>query len=268
MSKVIAAIDNSPAARPVLAASAAIADLLQADLEALHVCEDGDAAARSAAEVAGVPISVRRGPVVSTLAEAGRPPVVAAVVVGARALATGPRPAGHVALQLAGVLPKPLVVVPPDATVPSRVGRILVPLDGSRATADALAETMVLASARDVELVVLHVRDVASIPLFNDQPHHEAEAWTHEFLRRNCPHPDRIRLEVRIGIPGRHVLTMAERATVDLIALGWSQHLGEGRAAVIREVLERSGVPVLLVPVPARVPADDDHPSPRSRLLV
>jgi nucleotide-binding universal stress UspA family protein len=41
MSKVLAAIDNSAAARPVLASAAALADLLGAELEAIHVREDG-----------------------------------------------------------------------------------------------------------------------------------------------------------------------------------------------------------------------------------
>lgn len=39
----------------------------------------------------------------------------------------------------------------------------------------------------------------------------------------------------------------------DLIALGWSQELAGGGAAVVREALERSRVPVLLVPVGAPI---------------
>ncbi len=42
MSKVIAAIDNSPASRPVLAMARAVAAALGASLDVLHVLEDDD----------------------------------------------------------------------------------------------------------------------------------------------------------------------------------------------------------------------------------
>ena len=43
MNIVLAAIDNTAAARPVLAAAVAFADLLDAEVEAVHAREDGDA---------------------------------------------------------------------------------------------------------------------------------------------------------------------------------------------------------------------------------
>ena len=49
---------------------------------------------------------------------------------------------------------------------------------------------------------------------------------------------------------------VATAAGADLIALGWSQDLTPDRAAVVREVLTRSEVPVLLLPCAAA-----DHPS-------
>lgn len=48
-----------------------------------------------------------------------------------------------------------------------------------------------------------------------------------------------------------------------MIALGWAQELAEGRAAVVREALERSRVPVLLVPVAAQVDVAADGLSAR-----
>ena len=98
-------------------------------------------------------------PVLAALAEAGRAPEVVAVVLGARGVRSGRRPAGHVALELALSLPKPLVVVPPDARLRKGLRRILVPLNGRRTTAVALAETLMLASGQEIELVVLHVYD-------------------------------------------------------------------------------------------------------------
>jgi hypothetical protein len=109
----------------------------------------------------------------------------------------------------------------------------------------------------------LHVHELDSLPLFTDQPQHELTAWAQEFLRRHCPHPEHVRLEVRIGVPGQHVLNVAEQIGADLIALGWAQELAGGRAAVVHEALERSRVPVLLVPVSAQVDAAAARPSDR-----
>jgi nucleotide-binding universal stress UspA family protein len=253
MTKVLAAIDNTSAARPVLAAATAFADLLDADVEAIHAKEDGGRTARAAAEAAGVPLRMSGAHVVPMLLEEGGAAEVAALVLGARAIPAGPRPAGHVALRLAVSLPKPLVVVPPDATVPSAFDRILVPLNGERTTTAALAKLLTLARDRELEVVVLHVHELDSLPLFTDQPHHELTSWAREFLRRHCPHPDQVRLDVRIGFPGEHVIRVATQIDADLIVLGWAQELAEGHAAVVREALGRSCVPVLLVPVATRV---------------
>ena len=56
MTKVIAALDNSLAAKPVLATALALGRLLDADPELIHVSIDGDRTARSAADVARLPL--------------------------------------------------------------------------------------------------------------------------------------------------------------------------------------------------------------------
>lgn len=249
--KIIAAIDNSAVARPVLDVASVLADVLGAEVEAVHAREDGEQTARAEAEAAGIPLRSITKPVVAALLEAGAEPDVVAIALGARGIEPGRRPAGHVALQLALSLPKPLVVVPPEATGALR--RILVPLNGRRVSASALAQTLMLASHRELEVVVLHVHDQESIPLFSDQRQHELESWVDEFLRRHCPCPELVRLETRIGTPDENVLQVAEETAADLIALGWSQDLSPGRAAVVRAALERSRVPLLLIPTGAKV---------------
>jgi len=252
MSKVLAAVDNSAAARPVLAAAAAIAELLEAEVEGIHVREDGDRTARTAAEAGGVTLRAVRGPVIGALVRAAEQEDVAAIAVGARGTSVGRRPAGHVALELIVSVRKPVLVVPPQAPAPLALRQILVPLNGTRVTTAALASTIELARGSDVDVIVLHVHDHVSVPLFGEQPQHELEAWAREFLARHAPHLERVRLEVRTGIPAAEVLRVARDAEADLVALGWAQDLSEGRAAVVREVLERSEVPVLLVPVAVR----------------
>ena len=53
------------------------------------------------------------------------------------------------------------------------------------------------------------------------------------------------------GAPGVCVVDVAEAETVDLIALSWSQDLGNGKAQTVQQVLTTSPVPVLLLPAPA-----------------
>jgi nucleotide-binding universal stress UspA family protein len=256
MSKVLAAIDNSAAARPVLSTAVAVAGLLGAEVEAVHAREDGFRTALAAAEAAGVLLRETRTRGVRGLVQAAEDADVAQVVLGARATHGGRRPAGHVALELARSLSKPLVVVPPEVPLPVVLRRILVPFDGTRATADALAATVRLACRSKLEVIALHVYEYADLPLFSDQPQHEFDAWAHEFLRRHSPDPDLVALETRVGEPGEHVLRVAREARADMVALGWSQHLDQGRAAVVREVLAGSPLPVLLVPIDARLEDD------------
>jgi nucleotide-binding universal stress UspA family protein len=154
---------------------------------------------------------------------------------------------------------KRLVLVPPDAPLPVSLDRILVPLDGSAATDEALAATVRLACRASLDVVALHVHEYADLPLFTDQPQHEADAWAREFLRRHCPRPDLVSLVSRVGAPGEHVLRVAEAAGADMVALGWSCRLGEGRAAVVRDVLAGTSIPVLLVPVD--VPVETGEPA-------
>lgn len=253
MCVVLAAIDNSAAASPVLAAATALARPLGSQVEAVHVREDGRATAAAAARAAGVGLREIEAPVrESLLAESARPDVEA-LVVGMRGLPAGPRPAGHVALELMVAIRKPLVVVPPGAPVPARLRRALVPVDATRVTAEALSQVSELVCGSEVEVIVLHVYEAESIPAFTDQIQHETEAWGSEFLARYCRALEgALRLELRIGTPGESVADAIRETDPDLVALAWAQDLSPGRAAVVREVLARATAPVLLVPVGTR----------------
>jgi nucleotide-binding universal stress UspA family protein len=161
-------------------------------------------------------------------------------------------------------LEKPLVVVPPIRRVPERIERVLVPLDGTEASAAAVRAVIRLAEEQDIEVVVLHVQDEHAIA-FSDQPHHETEAWGREFVARWCRCPaGKVQLELRVGLPGEHVVDVARELDVDLIALGWRRNLEPGRAAVVREALGPSEVPVLLIPL---TPLSAQDPSVRRLIL-
>jgi nucleotide-binding universal stress UspA family protein len=177
---------------------------------------------------------------------------VALAVVGVRGHPAGRRPAGSTALAVATSAAKPVVVVPPEPRDPPPAGlhRVLVPLDGTADTARAVEQTMGWFAGSGVEIVSLHVFDATTVPRFWDRPEHDHAAWTREFLARNAPVAG-ARLEVRSGWPADRVLEVASAERADMIALGWGRRLAPDRAAVVREVLTRTPVPVILLPRPA-----------------
>ena len=98
-----------------------------------------------------------------------------------------------------------------------------------------------------VAIVSLHVFDAATVPRFWDRPEHDHAAWSREFLARNAPAAGR-HLEVRSGWPSDRILEVAGTERADMIALGWRRRLAPDRAAVVRDVLARTPVPVILLP--------------------
>jgi nucleotide-binding universal stress UspA family protein len=249
MSTVLAAIDNSAAAGPVLAAANAIASRLGWEVEALHVREDGDVGARAAAAAAGVELREVEGSPREEIAGVVRRSEVAALVVGARDF-PAPDVLGSTAGGLVTETEKPVVVVPPGTDPMRSFRRILIPLDASSTDDEGFRRGLDLLCAAEVEIVVLHVGFAESLPMFEDQPQHETDAWMAEFLRRNCPVPPHgVTLELRTGRPGERVVDVAAQIEADLVAIGWKRQLEPGRAAIVREVLGRSKTPVVLFPL-------------------
>jgi nucleotide-binding universal stress UspA family protein len=253
MMKALAALDNSLSAKTVLANAGALASLAGAELEAVHVRVDGGRTALGTAEAAGVPLRALSGDLVEQLLAAARADDVIAVAVGARGSAMSRRPLGGVALAVAGGLPKPVLVVPPEAEARTSYRRILLPLEGTVEASEAVESILELARSASVAVLVLHVFDQESVPAFSDQPQHEHPAREREFLHRHVPGGLHVvELETRVGRSGELIPAVAETRDCDLIALVWSQELSAGRAPVVRETLERSRRPILLVPIQHR----------------
>jgi nucleotide-binding universal stress UspA family protein len=202
---------------------------------------------------------------------AGR--VVDAVEAQGVDLAVLPYTAGHSGRLVNDVIARsrsPIVIVPvrAGALVPRRISRILVPLDGTAESAETVSDLVAMFGASGVDILVLHVFDRATVPPMWDQPVHAARSWSEEFLARFCDLPD-AHVELRSGVAGEQILDVAAEEQVDLIALGWSQHLTPGRARTVRATLARATIPVLLLPlVSSDPPATHGHPplaaAPRS----
>jgi nucleotide-binding universal stress UspA family protein len=250
MKTVLVALDNSLAGKAVVGCARALAVLLDADVEALHVRVDGERTARSTAEAADLPLRAVSGGVVERLVEAGGPENIVALAIGARGTRQARHPLGSTAAAVATALPKPVLIAPPDADPPPEFRRVLVPLEGTLSSSLAPRAIFELARAAEVDILALHVHDQDSIPAFTDHPQHERPAWAREFLHRYLPWGlGSVQLETRVGRSGELIPDVAEECDCDLIALGWSQALAAGRGPVVRETLQRSRRPVLLVPV-------------------
>lgn len=252
MKAILAAVDTSAAARPVLQVAAALGQVLQLPVIGLHVRQDGEHPARLLAGGVGVPLRLANGaPAVAIVAALGDADVALAVL-GVRGSPAGRRPAGSTALAVATRATKPVVVVPPEPLDPPPAGlhRVLVPLDGTPDAARAVEQAMGWFAGSGVEIVSLHVFDAATVPRFWDRPEHDHAAWSAEFLARNVPATS-ARLQVRSGWPSDRILEVATAERADMIALGWRRRLAPDRAAVVREVLARTPVPVILLPSPA-----------------
>lgn len=252
MTSLLAALDDSAAARPVVATAIALAPYWDADVIAVHVGDGTGRNARNAAASAGVSLQETSGDVVAQLLDTARDDQIVAVVVGARGRPGGRRPAGHIAQELLRRCEKPVVVVPPDAPAVGTLRRMLVALEGDAPHSQMLAPLFDWARGKDMEIVAVHVDDEADLPRFADQVQHETTAFTTEFLARHAPTAnDDAHLELRIGVPAEQVLAVADDLAADLLAVAWSRHLEPGRVRFVSHVLEHSRIPVLLVPTAA-----------------
>jgi nucleotide-binding universal stress UspA family protein len=254
MSVVLAAIDNSAAARPVLDFARELGRLLGADVETLHV-DDQSGPPRSADAIARslhLPVQVKSGDIVHTITASAEERDAIAVVLGARAVPAGASPAGHVTMELVQLLGIAVIVVPPQAVARS-LSRVLVAVEGdgeSHALRHILQD---LRPRHDLEIIALHVFELDQLPMFGDQPVLETEAWAEEFGRRALSVGEgKIRLEVRVGDAARTLEEVARELDVDLVALAWHRDLADGHGRLVRTLLAEADVPVLLLPLRGR----------------
>ncbi len=249
MTVVLAAIDNSAAALPVLRAAAAMAHALGVEALAVHVREGEHETAAAAADHAGVSIEVLDGDPVDRIVEASARPAVGLVVVGARRHRAGRRPSGHVAHAVMTQVRKPVLVVPPDTRLPEseRFERVLIPLEGTEDSSDAVAAEMHALARAGADITVVHVFHPGTVPRFWDQAGHAHQSWATEFLAHWCAQPGAA-LFLRSGDVAGAILDVAVGEAIDLIVLGWSQDMTGDRARIVRDLVSRSEVPVLLTP--------------------
>lgn len=259
---ILAAVDSDTVAPAVLEAGRSLARVLQADLEAVHIGGDGIATTQALARTANVSLRLLPGSSVDSLTGALDAEDVLLGVLGSRGSPGGRRPVGSTTFAVIHKVKKPLVVVGPEvaADQTARLQRVLVPLDGSDATAEAIQAIARRLCASSVRVTALHVFDKEHVPQFLDHMPEALETWNTEFLERYFEECE-VRLETRAGESPAAVLEVAATESADMIVLSWGQDLSPDRANLVREVLTSASVPVMLVPLKPGVPRDVLEPS-------
>jgi nucleotide-binding universal stress UspA family protein len=206
--------------------------------------EVGDAAERIAASTQTGAVAFLVLPV-----ESDGPDPCGLGVVGARAL----RQAGS-----------NVIIVRPGCK-PRRIGRILVPLDGTPSTAAAITPAGELARLAGASLDIVMVGRIElptplavelgsmATPPYVDQPQHEWPAFSQEFTERflraigHCPRGVPTRFFLRAGDPAGEILRAANELESDLIALVWHGGCEGDHGVVFRRVLRATALPVLVL---------------------
>jgi len=251
MSIVVAVLDSSAAARPVLEVAQRIGEMTESRVEAVHVRSDPLKSVETPESLAArneVPFQVLDGTVEPEILRTMDRADVLVGVIGARATTGGRRPVGRTTLHVIARMNKPVVVVPPDLIAPGSFRRLLVPLEGTEESSQPVLDRLGPLLRSDVEVVVLHVFTDVTQPAMLDRPLRDLQMMGREFLTRHYPHAAGI--EFRPGPVAMRVAEVSQEQSIDLIVLSWSQDISAERARVVREVLSASALPVLLLPAP------------------
>jgi nucleotide-binding universal stress UspA family protein len=148
-----------------------------------------------------------------------------------------------------------------DEGVPSRpvtLERILVPVDFSDCSLDALAYASVVAQQAGASLMLLHVLEPVSYGLdftldFSRTRQAESQIWTKrlEELAATHQHPDMpIEYRLRGGFPADSILDSAQTLPCDLIVMGTHGRRGISHTisgSVAEAVLRKARCPVVAV---------------------
>jgi len=277
-------LDGSPAAARIVPVVQTIASRLHAPVRLLAITEHAAQPARPLA-TAGLPARVVALPFAipplespaDTIIREARQHKSRLIALSAHSHALGSEHwLGHVTQEILRRAPCSVLVVRPEISEryaqdhPS-LARILLPLDGAPSTAAVMAREELRGWVRALKpgrgpgtaeeanataLEVLHVvtqtagggeAGTMMGPYYMDQPYHEWQSWTREFLARFCTVLDYEPLDVivRVGDPGREIVRVAQERQSDLVMMSWKGELDGGRAAAVETVLRHAPCPVL-----------------------
>lgn len=271
---ILVPLDGSESSAAVIPVARVLGEVLGATVRIFHVADEPVEQAAlmrrlrlKPREIIGLVVDSAQGVPLDEIKHAAARHHTRLVVMGTQGWTAEPeRALGHVAEQALLTITQPLVLVRRDvgerfAARGRGLARILVPLDGSPSTAQALGPAAELACAADASLDIVHVVDARrppapeagtmSVPMYVDQPHHGWENWSREFISRfcGCFHREPGNVLVAVGDPGAEIVRTAQQLDSDLIVLAWKGSLGDTHGATLRTVLGAASCPVMVLRV-------------------
>lgn len=240
MKHVVAAIDSGPVSAAVIAMARFLAPIFDSSVEIVTTEEACRHAVYDDVQLLSGDAPTALVDYVSSSEE------VTCLVLGMRTVAAGPRPAGHVTITMITSCSIPVVVVPPPNAAPTHeVRRVLVPLEGNSPPSTVLNETVERFTAAGLDIDTVHVFDSSNVPMFWngwDDP----GLWAEQFSQQFSPAEGRTGLLT--GNVGQRLREAIDATHSSLVLLEWKRQLDESGAAVVRELLATSGVPLMLLP--------------------
>jgi hypothetical protein len=107
-----------------------------------------------------------------------------------------------------------------------------------RALVDTLRES-------GAEVLPVHVFDKEHVPAFLER-WEDLDIYGSEFSRRHAP--TLAPAELRTGLPAAAIIECGAEKNADAVLIEWKQRLDEDHATVVSGLLERSTMPLLLLP--------------------
>jgi nucleotide-binding universal stress UspA family protein len=288
-SKVLVALDGSPAAATALPWGRVIAAQLGIPVTILHVASDPVPGLALAERLrgtlqAGESVEMRAGaddPAAAILDTAADPAVALLVLTThGRDIEPG-RGLGGVAEAVIASVVRPVLLVRPETAAcggmpPHALHRLLFPLNGTPTTAAALAPAVALARQLDASIDLLYVgnrqrggraeRGSIQGPRYVDRPYYEWPLWARELREWFCtccaqgPVPVPVRAFYAQGAVGAEIVRFVVEQAADAVVLVRRSRLEPGHAPVLRSVLGQTPCPILLLSGP---PSDVDVASLR-----
>jgi nucleotide-binding universal stress UspA family protein len=269
-------VDGSPESLRALPLARTIAVQLHCVPQVVHVAaaplpirEARTKLGLDAPELKEVTIRLPVGEPAECILEEAARPEVQLLVMTTVAAGDPERELGNIAMRVALGTSRPILGMRPEvghdpSAVAPPIYRLLLPLDGSRSTASALRPVTSLARRLGASIDVLYVvpplsgpseqeRGSIVAPRYLDQPQHEWSTWANELKDRllvECAGVSpaaHIPVHVQRGEPGEEIVRFARQGRYDAIVLVRESRLEPGRAATLREIIQRSPCPLLVV---------------------
>ena len=255
---LLVALDSGSDFKQLLTSARVVAHASGWPLRGLHVKPTADAPDLKLSARLTTNTEVREAvgdPVEEILTAAAEDDVIAFMTRGA-----GEQGVGLVADALLTRAAGALFVVRPGMRPITSLRRIVVPLEGSPSSSEAMRLTEDVFCRPGREIVVVHVSTADTpdepgslpAPRMVDQEQYEWSSWHEEFTMRfaTCPEGGKHRTVVRVGDPREVIVNESKRLPADLIVLAWGGVFTKGHSTVLRGILEDAPCPLLLVPVP------------------